>query len=104
MATSDTVSGAAKVPPNVSFPAVVSVCPSQPEAGRLTLKRPSVSLSVIVADPGVQASIWAVTLIGRLPSITWSSTIVTLKLADVCPAGMVTVAGTVRPVVSWEDN
>ena len=102
--TSETVSGVLKVPPSVSVPAPASVCPSQPEAGKLTASVPSSSMSVIVAAPLVQLSIWAVTVIGRLPSITWSSSMVTLKLAEVCPAGMVTVAGTVRPVVSLEDN
>ena len=61
-------------------------------------------MSVIVAEPLVQVSIWAVTPIGRLPSITWSSCMVTSKVAKVCPAGIVTVAGTVTPVVSLEDN
>ena len=102
--TKATVSGVVKVPPNVSVPAPVSVCPSQPEAGKLTANVPSSSMSVIVAEPVVQLSIWAVTLIGRLPSITRLSCIVTLKVAEVCPAGMVTVAGTVTPVVSLEDN
>ena len=73
------------------------------EAGSHSAIVASSSKTSIVAEPLVQFSICAVTVTGiGLHSITWSSRSVAVKLALVCPAGSVTVAGTVRWVVPLE--
>ena len=99
----DTVSGVVKVPPNCTVPD--RVCPSQPEAGSVTVMVRSSSATLTVVEPLVQLSMLAVTVTGVGPdSIMWSSRSVAVKLTEIWPAGKITVAGTVSCAVSSEVN
>ena len=97
----ETTSGVVKVPPICTLPE--SVWPFQPDAGSERLIVASASRTLIVKEPGVQLSIAAVTVTGiGDDSITWSSRSVAVKFTLACPAGRITMAGTVRCDVPLE--
>ena len=94
---SETVTGATTTPPIVTVPAVAAVpCPSVNDAGAATASvASSLSFTVITAVPPVQFGTDAVSVTLCGPSSRLLSTTVRFAVTLVCPAGKVTVAGTV---------
>ena len=98
---SDTVSAVVSVPEMDTVP--VPVPPSTMLAGSVTARLVfSLSSTPMVALPSVQFATWAVMVALCVPLIFASSTTVIVNAAEVCPAGIVTLAGTWIAVVSLD--
>ena len=99
---SDTVRFVVSVPEIETVP--VPVAPSMTVAGSTSARfRFSLSSTAMLPEvPSVQFTTCAVIVAFCVPSILLSSTTVIGKFAEVCPAGMFTVAGTVTAVTSLE--
>ena len=101
---SDTAIGDTACPLSVMLPNTV-VWPSITDAGKVSASvSASLSVIAIVSVPLVQPCTLPVTVTICTPSMKVSSTAVSVKLALLCPAGMITLAGTRSSPVSSDSK